>query len=41
MQLIAVVEFDQDEDNTNNQLVEEFIINEPPPPFNSICNKRN
>ncbi|MDZ7767216.1 MAG: CARDB domain-containing protein [Melioribacteraceae bacterium] len=36
LQLIAVVEFNQDEDNTNNQLVEEFIINEPPPPFNSI-----
>ncbi|MDZ7767213.1 MAG: lamin tail domain-containing protein, partial [Melioribacteraceae bacterium] len=36
LQLIAVVEFNQDEDITNNQLTQEFIINEPPPAFNAI-----
>ncbi|MDZ7763112.1 MAG: hypothetical protein U5K00_01610 [Melioribacteraceae bacterium] len=29
LQLIAVVEFNQDENNTNNQLTQEFIVNEP------------
>jgi len=36
LQLIALVEFASDEDNTNNELIAEFDVNQPPPPFNSV-----
>src|SRR5690606_8672391 len=36
LQLIALVEFAADEDNTNNELIAEFDVNQPPPPFNSV-----